>query len=224
MSDSSLVQIKGIRDGLLVSLGDAGWPVVQHALMERIEQQPAFFQGARLALDVGNQVLKTVELTQLRDQLSERGIMLWAILSNSPLTETTAQILGLATRITRPRPQEKTQSIKAVDEDTAMLVHKTLRSGMRIEFAGHVIVFGDVNSGAEVIAGGSVIIWGRLRGVVHAGAQGNRAAVVCALELFPTQLRIASEIAVSPEHHGKAQPEIVYIKNGQLQAEVWTQS
>lgn len=224
MSDSSLVQIKGIRDGLLVSLGDAGWPVVQHALMERIEQQPAFFQGARLALDVGNQILKTTELTQLRDQLSDRGIMLWAILSNSPLTENTAQILGLATRITRPRPQEKTQSIKAVDDQTAMLVHKTLRSGMRIEFPGHVVVFGDVNSGAEVIAGGSVIIWGRLRGVVHAGAQGNRAAVVCALELFPTQLRIASEIAVSPDRHGKSLPEIVCIKNGQLQAEVWTQS
>ena len=63
-----------------------------------------------------------------------------------------------------------------------------------------------------------------MRGVVHAGAQGDRAAVVCALELFPTQLRIASEIAVSPARHGKAQPEIVRIKNGQLQAEVWTQS
>jgi septum site-determining protein MinC len=224
MSDSTLVQIKGIRDGLLVSLGDASWSVVLHALMERIEQQPAFFQGARVTLDVGNQVLKTAELTQLRDQLSERGIMLWAILSTSPLTETTAQILGLATRITRPRPQEKTQAAKAADDESAMLVHKTLRSGMRIEFAGHVIVFGDVNPGAEVIAGGSVIIWGRLRGVVHAGASGNRTAVVCALELFPTQLRIANEIAVSPARSGHPQPEIVCIKNGQLQAEVWTQS
>jgi septum site-determining protein MinC len=226
MSDSSLVQIKGIRDGLLVSLGDAGWPVVQHALLERIEQQPAFFQGARLALDVGGQVLKSAELSQLRDQLSDHGIMLWAILSNSPLTENTAQILGLATRIARPRPAEKAQPAvaRAADEETAMWVNKTLRSGMRIEFAGHVIIFGDVNSGAEVVAGGSVIVWGRLRGVVHAGAQGNRSAVVCALELFPTQLRIAGEIAVAPERHGKAQPETVRIKNGQLQAEVWNQS
>ena len=71
MTESTLIQIKGIRDGLMVSLGDAGWPVVQQALLERIEQQPAFFQGARLALDVGNQTLKSAELSSLRDKLSE---------------------------------------------------------------------------------------------------------------------------------------------------------
>jgi septum site-determining protein MinC len=224
MSDSSLVQIKGIRDGLLVSLGDAGWPVVQHALLEHIEQQPAFFQGARLALDVGNQALKSTELSQLRDQLSDRGIMLWAVISNSPLTESTAQILGLATRITKPRTQEKAAPARVIDDETALWVNKTLRSGTRTEFAGHIVILGDVNPGAEVIAGGSVVVWGRLRGVVHAGAHGNREAVVCALDLFPTQLRIAGEIAVAPERRGKSQPEIVRIKNGQLQAEAWIQS
>ena len=101
---------------------------------------------------------------------------------------------------------------------------RPLRSGTRIEFAGHIVVFGDVNPGAEVIAGGSVIIWGRLRGVVHAGAQGNRDAVVCALDLSPTQLRVASEIATAPERRSKPQPEIVRIKNGQLQAETWISS
>jgi len=222
MSDSSLVQIKGIRDGLLVSLGDAGWPVIHRALLERIEQQPAFFQGARLALDVGNQALKSAELTVLRDQLSERGIMLWAVVSNSPLTENTAQLLGLATRIHKAARPQELQTAKGIDDETALWVNKTLRSGTRIEFAGHIVVFGDVNPGAEVIAGGSVIIWGRLRGVVHAGAQGNRQAVVCALDLSPTQLRVAEEIAVAPERSSKPQPEIVRIKDGQLQAEPWT--
>jgi septum site-determining protein MinC len=221
MNDSSLVQIKGIRDGLLVSLGDAGWPVIHQALLERIEQQPAFFQGARLVLDVGNQAIKSAELAALRDQLSERGIMLWAILSNSPLTENTAQLLGLATRIHKARPPE-IQTAKGIDDETALWVHKTIRSGTRIEFAGHVVILGDVNPGAEVIAGGSVIIWGRLRGVVHAGAQGNRQSVVCALDLSPTQLRVAGEIAIAPERRSKPQPEIVRIKDGHLQAEPWT--
>jgi len=221
MTESTLVQIKGMRDGLLVSLGDAGWPVVQRALLERIEQQPAFFQGARLALDVGNQALKSTELSSLRDKLSEHGIMLWAILSLSPVTENTAQILGLATRVSKPRPQEM-QTAKKSDDETAMWVNKTIRSGTRIEFAGHIVIFGDVNPGAEVIAGGSVIVWGRVRGVVHAGAKGNQAAVVCALDLSPTQLRIAGQIAVAPERHGKPLPEIVRIKDGQLQAETWT--
>jgi septum site-determining protein MinC len=222
MSDSSLVQIKGIRDGLLVSLGDASWTVIHQALIERIEQQPAFFQGARLALDVGNQALKSADLTALRDQLSERGIMLWAVLSNSPITENTAQLLGLATRIHKARPQPDLQTARGIDDEAALWIHKTIRSGTRIEFAGHIVILGDVNPGAEVIASGSVIVWGRLRGVVHAGAQGNRQAVVCALDLSPTQLRVADEIAVAPERRSKPQPEIVRIKDGQLQAEPWT--
>lgn len=221
MNESTLVQIKGIRDGLLVSLGDAGWPIVQHALLERIEEQPAFFQGARVALDVGNQTLKSAELSSLRDKLSEYGIMLWAILSISPVTENTAQILGMATRISKPRPQES-QASKKGDDESALWVNKTMRSGMRVENAGHVVIFGDVNSGAEVISGGSVIIWGRLRGVVHAGVNGNQSAVVCALDMSPTQLRIAGQIAVAPERRGKTQPEIVRIKDGLLQAEAWT--
>jgi septum site-determining protein MinC len=78
-----------------------------------------------------------------------------------------------------------------------------------------------VNAGAEIVAGGSVIVWGRLRGVVHAGAQGNEKAVVCAMELAPTQLRIAGEIAVSPKKQGKSQPEVACLKDGQLVAEPW---
>jgi septum site-determining protein MinC len=221
MNDTTLVQIKGMRDGLLVSLGDAGWPVVQRALIERIEEQPAFFQGARLALDVGGQTLKSAELAGLRDKLSEHGIMLWAVLSVSPVTENTAQILGLATRLSKPRPHEQPAARKS-DEDGALWINKTIRSGTRIEHAGHVVILGDVNPGAEVIAGGSVIVWGRLRGVVHAGATGNQSAVVCALDLSPTQLRIAGEIAMSPERRGKPAPEIVCLKDGQLQAETWT--
>lgn len=220
MSETSLVQIKGMREGLLVSLGEAGWPVLQVALMERIEQQPSFFQGARVALDVGNHDLRVADLTALRDQLSDRGITLWAVLSKSEVTENTTQILGMATRIHKARPQEM-QTAKGIDDESALWVNKTLRSGTRIEYAGHVVVFGDVNVGAEVIAGGSVIVWGRLRGVVHAGAQGNRDAVVCALDLSPMQLRIAEEIAIPPERQEKPQPEIVSLKNGRLQAEPW---
>ncbi|MBU4224603.1 MAG: septum site-determining protein MinC, partial [Chloroflexi bacterium] len=80
---------------------------------------------------------------------------------------------------------------------------------------------GDVNPGAEIVASGSILVWGRLRGVVHAGAQGDVNAVVCALELTPTQLRIAGEIAVSPKRKGKVQPEIARLKDGILVAEPW---
>jgi septum site-determining protein MinC len=87
-----------------------------------------------------------------------------------------------------------------------------------------VVVIGDVNSGAEIVAGGSVIVWGRLRGVVHAGCHGDETAVVCALELAPMQLRIAGEIAISPKKQPRSQPEVARIQDGHLAAEPWNAS
>lgn len=217
---SALIQIKGLRDGLLVTLGDAPWAELQDLLIRHIDEQPAFFQGARLVLDVGTHALRVAELSSLRDLLSERGLALWAVLSESPLTEQTAQNLGLATRLSKPRPADPPPA-ELPPENMALWVRQTIRSGMRIEFPGPVVVFGDVNPGGEVIAGGSVIVWGRLRGVVHAGAAGDERAVVCALELAPTQLRIAGEIAVSPQKKSDAGPEVACLKEGRLVAEPW---
>jgi septum site-determining protein MinC len=105
--------------------------------------------------------------------------------------------------------------------EQAMLVRRTLRSGFSVQFAGHVVVIGDVNPGAEVIATGDVVVWGRLRGVVHAGAEGDESAVVCALDLAPTQLRIAGEISIPPQRRGKPQPEMARLKGKQVIAEAW---
>jgi len=220
---NSLIQIKGLRDGLLVSLDDAPWENQRAALIAQVDAQPAFFQGARLALDVASQVLHVKELVDLRDQLSERGIFLWAVVSESPTTESTAQLLGLATRISKPRPEEARQfSVEDLGEETALFLNRTLRSGTRIEFAGHVVVFGDVNPGAEVVAEGSVIIWGRLRGMVHAGSKGNKKAIIGALDLSPTQLRIAEEVAAALNPQQNPKPEVVRINtDGKLQAEIW---
>ena len=221
---NSLIQIKGLRDGLLVSLDDAPWEEQRAALIAQVDSQPSFFQGARLALDVASQVLKVNELVELRDQLSERGIALWAVISESPTTEKTAQLLGLATRISKPRPEESRKfSVEDLGEETALFLSRTLRSGTRIEFAGHVVVLGDVNPGAEIVAQGNVMVWGRLRGMVHAGSNGNRAAMICALDLSPTQLRIADEVAGSLKPRDLPRPERARInEDGKLQAEFWS--
>jgi septum site-determining protein MinC len=177
-----------------------------------------------LALDVASQVLHVNELVDLRDQLSERGISLWAVISESPTTEKTAQLLGLATRISKPRPEEGRKfAVDDLGEETALFLSRTLRSGTRIEFAGHIVILGDVNPGAEIIADGNVIVWGRLRGMVHAGAKGNRKAVVCALDLSPMQLRIAEEVSPILKPRESSKPEIARInKDGKLQAELWS--
>lgn len=224
MSQSSLIQIKGIRDGLLITLGNAPWDALSDALFMQIENQQAFFNGARVAIEMGKQPLHVNDMVLLRDKLSEQGITLWAVVSESETTQTTAQMLGLATRLSKPKPEPVPAELveETPREDSAKWVQKTLRSGTRIEYPANVVVLGDVNPGAEIVAGGSVIIWGRLRGVVHAGAQGNREAVVCALDLSPTQLRIADEIAITPKRQGKPLPEMVRLKDGRLQAEPWS--
>ena len=221
---NSLIQIKGLRDGLLVSLDDAPWETQLAALISQVDGQPSFFQGARLALDVASQILHVNDLVNLRDQLSERGIFLWAIISESPTTEQTAQLLGLATRISKPRPEEsRTFAVEDLGEETALFLDRTLRSGTRIEFAGHVVVLGDVNPGAEIVAEGNIIIWGRLRGMVHAGSKGNRKAVLCALDFSPMQLRIADKASTAMKPQTQAKPQIVHInESDNLQAEDWS--
>ncbi len=219
-----LIQIKGIREGLLVIVGEGEWSQVRTALLEQLDQQADFLKGARLALDVGNHILKAVDLGSLRQELSERGLSLWAVLSHSPTTERTAQDLGLATRLSGSRPGHRLKpdsETTLYDGETAVLVRRTLRSGYRLQFAGHVVVIGDVNPGAEIIASGDVVVWGRLRGVVHAGAEGDEDAVVCALDLAPTQLRIAGQIAIPPQRRGKPQPEVARLWDGQVVAEAW---
>lgn len=219
----SLIQIKGLRDGLLVSLEEAPWEIQRTAFLAHVDSQMSFFQGARLALDVATQVLHVNDLVELRDQLSERGISLWAVLSESPTTEKTAQLLGLATRVSKPRPEENRQfAADSLGEDAALFLNRTLRSGTRIEFAGHVVVMGDVNPGAEIIAEGHVIVWGRLRGMVHAGSKGRQDAVICALDLSPTQLRIANEASALLSPTPNPRPEVARLNaDGKLQAEPW---
>lgn len=217
---TSLVQIKGIRDGLLATFAHAAWEDQCLALLAQIDERPAFFQGARLALDVGLQILKVNDLVDLRDRLSERNITLWAVIGESPITEHTSQLLGLATRISKPRPEEQKHDV--ITDDTALFVNKTLRSGKRVEFPGHVVVMGDVNAGAEIIADGNVIVWGRVRGMIHAGAKGDRSATICALDLSATQLRIADEVSAMLKPQKNPKPEIASINSeGHLQAELW---
>jgi septum site-determining protein MinC len=218
---TSLVQIKGIRDGLLATFAEAAWEDQCSALLAQIDERSAFFQGARLAIDVGSQALKVNDLVSLRDRLSERNVALWAVLGESAVTEHTSQLLGLATRISKPRPEEQ-KPADVTAEDTALFINKTLRSGKRIEYSGHVVVMGDVNAGAEIIAEGHVVVWGRVRGMIHAGSKGDRSATICALDLSATQLRIADEVSAVLRPQKNPKPEVASINSeGRLQSELW---
>ena len=68
----------------------------------------------------------------------------------------------------------------------------SLRSGQKIEYEGSLVILGDVNAGAEVLAGENIVVLGILRGMAHAGAKGNKEAIIAAASIESPQIRIAN--------------------------------
>lgn len=102
-------------------------------------------------------------------------------------------------------------------DDKCVFIKSMLRNGQRLNSEGNVIVMGDVNPGAQIVAGGNIVVLGTLRGVAHAGAWGDQSAIVFALNLQPTQLRIANIIAVAPaDVEVTGYPEVAQAKNGKI--------
>lgn len=218
------MEVKGTKDGILISLEQNEWPEARKNLISHIDENRAFFEGARVILDVGDRILRAKELGELRDTLSNQGVLLSGMLSKSMVTQESAQLLGLSTSLKKPETKTKS-SMKPLDTllqgESAVMVQRTMRSGFKVAYQGHVVVLGDVNPGAEIIASGSIVVWGRLRGTAHAGAEGDESAVICALDLSPTQLRIAAKAATTPQDQEQPQPEIASIKENQIVAEPW---
>ena len=223
-----LINIKGVGDGLKISLDpNEEWSAITALLASRIDQQSAFFNGARVTLDVGARPVRKDELMSVRAVLERRGLTLAVILSESETTLDSADALDLrASRrahVTPARDFDGQLPFDPEEEGTqGVMIRRTLRGGRTVRSAGHVVVYGDVNPGAEIVAVGDVIVWGRLRGIVHAGAGGDEQAVVCALDMTPTQLRIAGLITTSPpDKKHRPRPEIACIRDGQIVVETW---
>ncbi len=102
-----------------------------------------------------------------------------------------------------------------------MYLRQTLRSGQSVSHAGHLVIIGDVNPGAEVVAEGDITVWGALRGIARAGVNGNNDAEIRALRLQPIQIRIGESFARSPDknrlhydnHNG---PETARVVDGKI--------
>jgi septum site-determining protein MinC len=214
------VSVKGIHEGLLITPDEGNWVEAFSSLLDHLDSKPDFFFGAKAILQLGKYPLHAAELAALRSALADRGMGLNIVLSENDATIEAAKSLGLETSLPKREVKDSPFSTELQGSE-AIFLHQTLRSGNSIHFPGHVTVLGDVNPGAEIVAGGSVIVWGHLRGTVHAGAQGDERSVVCAIDLSPMQLRIASCAATSPPHRGRTQPEIASLRNGQLVAEPW---
>lgn len=220
---SDLISIKGGRDGLRMRFDDmADWDELVVQLERQLAQNQAFFNGARLTLELGERAVSEAQLAEVLGLMQQHGVAAEALSASARESRNAARAAGLAARPLPRYPEAAQGAAPAAPEAEALLLTRTVRSGQVVRHSGHITLIGDVNPGGELIAGGSVVVWGRLRGFVHAGALGNGEAVVCAIELRPTQLRIADQIAAGPKgggHHSP--PEVARIEGGQIVVEPW---
>jgi septum site-determining protein MinC len=212
------ITLKGSRDGLrLILHQDAPWNEVLAALRAQLAQGNSFYQGAKLLIDIGERTTSDTALQELLAVMAEFGIQPEALITAAPTNRAAGRGAGIAPR----HPETLRSYALPANPGEGLFVWRTVRSGQEVRHGGHVVVFGDVNAGAEVVASGSVLIWGRLRGTVHAGAAGDAAAIVCALELRPTLLRIADQLSRTPDNHRPAGPEQASLDSGQIIVVPW---
>jgi len=206
------VALKGTREGLVLYLDPAAdFGVLMKELAELLKNSVQFLQGASVRCYAGQKEYTEDEHTWLGKVLKEQHLELSGWL-------TTAEVYVPGKSQSQVTEDKETRLYEeGMMEGSCLFVERTLRSGKSVQFDGHVVVLGDVNPGAEIIATGNIAVLGILRGVAHAGATGERKATVSAYYLAPTQLRIADLVTRGPadEADGRG-PEIARIKDDQL--------
>jgi len=208
------VKFSGTDHGLLMRLEwDTPLPQLLVELEEHLQQSGAFFEGARVLLEVGREPVLTQDMEQLAVVLSRYGVTLHGVIPAAEQPE--RRVTATAHTLVLPPPSDP--------QTTLHLERRTVRSGEKIVCEGHVVILGDVNPGAEVIASYNIFVWGSLRGSAYAGVPDHEEAVIAALHLAPIQLRIAGHIARAPEVRptGAAMPELARIDQDAIVVEGW---
>lgn len=225
------IAIKGTRDGLRLTLEpETPFGELLTALAERLAEAPSFFRGASLSIDTTQRRLRASERSQLEALLAHYQMSIAPV----AVPQTLAMVRSTHTQ---EFPREETWLASEADlatlsgerttrdlreSDDTLFLRRTVRSGQAIHHHSNVVVLGDVNPGAEIVAGKDIIVWGVLRGMVHAGYPDNEGAMVCSLLLAPVQLRIAHLLSRPPEGLDvQPRPEVATIRNGQIVVEAW---
>jgi len=238
-SVTNAISIKGRTDGVAIEIGKGNWPELLVNLTERLTQASDFFRGGRVALDVGTRPLLETELQQVQELVEKIGLKLGIVRTKAERTFQAALNLGIAAKLDPGGETESSEAMPASGnrEGEQYFVYRgNLRSGQILEKREHILIIGDVNPGAEVISAGDIFVWGRLRGIVHAGADGDAQAVIVAFELDPVQLQIVDVTLAAPQETSSfatrllrkrttvKRPEIAYMANQQIMVEPWDET
>ncbi len=217
------IAIKGTRNGLLLTLEpETPFGELLNALAERLAEAPTFFRGASLTVDTSRRSLRVSERVQLENLLAYYQMSVTSLEKATQARQAKTITLPLSESSPNPDTSMGQAQRDARESDDTLFLRRTVRSGQAIHHHSNIVVLGDVNPGAEIVAGGDIIVWGVLRGMVHAGYPDNQNAVVCSLLLSPVQLRIAHLLSRSPEgFEALPRPEVAAIRHGQIVVETW---
>ena len=199
----SCVSINLRKDDILIKINDnASQEEIVKELLLKIAELKKLYQDEKTPMRVTGKILKNSELEEIKDIIKNEIDV--EIRFHTPTT------LGL---------HSITRSYKKDIGTSETTFHKgSLRSGQRIEVEGSIVIIGDVNSGAEVIAGDNVIVIGTLRGLAHAGAKGNKEAIIAVSTLDAVQLRISNIVReIDRDEEEIREHAYIYVENDKIE-------
>lgn len=205
------VLFKGSKGGLeLVINQSVDFTIILEQLKDKLESAAHFFTGSTgVKVVSGTNTLTGDERRQLINLLSDYGLTLHECPEPELLLPEFIQDTGI------PADDIPAQYRQEAEGGKTLIISRVLRGGQKVVFNGSVIVMGDVNPGAEVIASGNITVQGTCRGLAHAGVNGDQTATIMADKLIAGQLRIAGLIARAPDNQDEPTcREIARIVNG----------
>lgn len=186
------VNFKGTKDGIIALIDlSYSFNTVIKAIEKKISEREDFFRGGTIKFLPTIGTLTDLEKSEIENLLQDK----FNINSEFIMKE--------------DFEKRKIGEEKRISEKEFLIVRKILRSGQSIEFHGNVILIGDINEGAEIKVGGSLFVFGILRGNVTAGLETGKDAIVVATSLKPKRLQIGNFIL--NEDISKRRKEIVSV-------------
>ncbi len=190
------------------------WDEIWHQLMQRLNAGERFWQpDTTVHLLARDRLLDMRQLQAIADALTDVQLQLKRVYTSRRQTAVAAATAGYSvdqqsTIAHLNQPSQETGQALA----EPLYLETTLRSGADIRHNGTVVILGDLNPGSSITAEGDILVWGRLRGMVHAGCKGNARCLIMALQMEPTQIRIADFVARAPENPpDQYYPEVAYV-------------
>lgn len=190
------------------------WTEIWQQLKQRLNAGERFWQPkTEVELIAFDRLLDARQLQEIAEALSEVELQLIRVSTSRRQTAVAAATVGYSVEQKSSFTKLKQTAAEKVQPLAEPLyLQMTVRSGVEIRHPGTVIIVGDLNPGGSVVADGDILVWGRLRGVVHAGAQGNTKSAIISLQMEPTLIRIADRVARGPEKPPtQFYPEVAYV-------------